>query len=631
MVESLLCLVSHTTVGLLCPNLTWSHSLTTSRLDAASGGADDWHSAITDAQWAQLYAYQISYSVRMVQLDVYPQASFGTSVIGSCCDDGVEQLISYSNTTAFPQAGLKTGAGMSTAGLYHYVTKIEDPATTWEVAQFAANAQFTSPSTAAVINNFGGREQMAFFTTWATDFSPTSNFLQHGYITWMTRGLYAGYRRVNLNTQIDDMLLETPIYSQGGKTYRVVLQDMIDIRDWIPKVSAKMNPGSFYKPEIGYNGNGNLIIVDRNSALATCSPHPVYTTQIAATPPEFQKPLGSGVDNWPKTPTTYNYTSACLNLDDLSVWFQTTQNRQSFFHLSHTFTHESLNNATYSDVYKEISFNQKWLAQTKLATADNFSGKSLIPPAITGMHNGDALRAFSDLGLRNCVGDNARPVLRNQNNNMWPYITTSAANGFAGFTIIPRWPLRIYYDCDSQDCTYSEWANTGGGTGGFSNLMVQEKNDIMRYYFGLLHDGVMFHQMNLRTQGMPSQTMADGTVVNSLFQGWVEQTVQEFSRLANWPMISLKQDDLAQSFIDRLARDGCGYGITWNISNKKVTGVTVTAKGNTCSTTIPVTIPGGVTNTQGFKTEKVGNDPFTIWVKLSGQAVSFTLSTPIAL
>lgn len=592
-------------------------------------GNDNWRSAITDDQWSQLYAYQVAFGVRMVQIDVYPQAAFGTTAIGSCCDSGVEQLISFSNTTAFAQAGLKVGAGMSTQGLYHYITQITDPSTTWEIAQFAANSQFSSPSTAGVINNFNGREQMAFFTTWATDWSPSSNFLQHGAITWMTRGLYAGYRRVNLNAQIDDMMLGTPIYKDSAsRSYRVTPADMSDIRDWVPTINSKMNPGSFFRPEIGYNGNGNLISVDPSSSKEECQPHPIYTG-YNPTDAEWKKPLGTGVDLWPaNAPNSYSYSLECLNQDDLSAWLQIPSNRDQFMHLSHTFTHEHLNNATYNDVYREISFNQAWLTQVGLA-AGTFSPKALIPPAITGLHNGDALQAFWDLGLRNCVGDNARPALRNTANLMWPYITNTATDGFDGFTVIPRWPLRIYWNCDTPACTTQEWIDTSSGSGDFNNLILNEKNDMMRYFFGLYRDGVMFHQINLRTQGNSAISTADGTQVASLYQAWVETVVQEFTRLSNWPMISLKQDDLADAFVARMARDKCGYGLTWDKANGKITGVTVTANGNTCSTEIPVTVPGSVVDTKGFRTEQVGNDPLTIWVKLSGSPVSLTLSQPI--
>jgi hypothetical protein len=571
------------------------------------------------------------YGVRMVQIDVYPQAAFGATATGSCCNDGVEQLISFSNTTAFAQAGLRTSAGMSTLSLYHYIAKVTDPSTTWEIAQFAPNSQSSTTSTAAVINNFNGREQMAFFITWATAWSPTSNYLQHAYITWMTRGLYAGFRRVGINAQVDDMMLGSLIYiDPGGAPYRLTPADMTTIKNWVPSINAKMNAGSTFRPEIGHNGNGNFIQIDAESDNSACAPHPIYVG-YNPTDLEFQKPLGTGVNLWPATPTNYTYSLACSKEDLLSAWFQNTTNRDTFYHLSHTFTHTYLNNVTYSDTYKEIQFNQNWFTQTGLDNANVFSSKALIPPAITGMHNGDALRAFHDLGLRNCVGDNARPALRNQQNTMWPYISTMEDNGFDGFNIIPRWPSRIYWNCDTPACTTQEWVDTSSGSGGFTNLMRMEKNDVMRYMFGLYREGYMFHQINLRNQGVSAITTADGTQVRSLYQAWVEQTVQEFSRLCTWPMVTLKQDDLAQVFLDRIGRDKCGYTLSWAVDKGRITGVTVGANGNTCAAAIPVTIPGGVTNAGSYKTEQVGSDPFTIWVELSGAAVSFTLKTPIIM
>jgi hypothetical protein len=80
-----------------------------------------------------------------------------------------------------------------------------------------------------------------------------------------------------------------------------------------------------------------------------------------------------------------------------------------------------------------------------LAAASKFS-TGIIPPAITGLHNGDALRAWSDRGITNVVGDNTRPVLLNPVNEYWPLITTVAANGFAGMQITPRWATNIYYN-----------------------------------------------------------------------------------------------------------------------------------------------------------------------------------------
>lgn len=385
---------------------------------------------------------------------------------------------------------------------------------------------------------------MAFFIPFATDWSPTSNYLQHAWITWITRGLYSGYRRINLNTQIDDMFLETAIYPDE-KQFRLRPADLDAHVPWIGSIENKMNAGSEYFPEIGHNGNGNIeASVGEPDGWDICEPGPIEYDEIIETELEFKKPLGTGKDNWPDTPTNYTYSNECLNLDKLKVWFSNSENRDKFAHMSHTFTHMELNNATYDDTYKEIAFNIAWLKQTSLDSAAHFSGNGLIPPAITGLHNGDAIRAWSDNGLTSCVGDNTREPLRNQQNYHHPYITTMDADGFDGFQVNPRWSSRIYYNCDTAACTTQEWKDTSGGSGDFNDLLEEEKRDRMRELFGLYRDPYMFHQANLR------QIDVDETVINgdsaklSIFQAWVETVVQEFVRLADWPMITLKHDDV---------------------------------------------------------------------------------------
>src|SRR3954468_14375574 len=57
-------------------------------------------------------------------------------------------------------------------------------------------------------------------------------------------------------------------------------------------------------------------------------------------------------------------------------------------------THQVLNNATYSDAAKEIAFNQAWAKQVDFTAAPRWSANGLIPPAITGLHNGDVIKAW---------------------------------------------------------------------------------------------------------------------------------------------------------------------------------------------------------------------------------------------
>jgi hypothetical protein len=122
----------------------------------------------------------------------------------------------------------------------------------------------------------------------------------------------------------------------------------------------------------------------------------------------------------------------------------------------------------------------------------------------------------------------------------------------------------------------------------------------------------------------------------ALLQIWMETIVPEITRLVSWPLVSLKHDDIAASFAARMARDSCKPSMSYTLSGNStnaaaITGITISTSGNTCSTTIPVTIPGSVTSTAGYTTEKLGNDPTTIWVKMAGKPVTFTLSSPVTL
>merc|ERR1711939_1204762 len=100
------------------------------------GGTLGFQSALTAAQLAQLYQYQVSFGARMVRIDVFPGPAYGATALGGCCNTGVEQLISLSSTASFPTSGMKTGAGVSTAGLYHYPATITNATIATEFASF---------------------------------------------------------------------------------------------------------------------------------------------------------------------------------------------------------------------------------------------------------------------------------------------------------------------------------------------------------------------------------------------------------------------------------------------------------------------------------------------------------------
>lgn len=145
----------------------------------------------------------------------------------------------------------------------------------------------------------------------------------------------------------------------------------------------------------------------------------------------------------------------------------------------------------------------------------------------------------------------------------------------------------------------------------------------------------MFHQANLRNGDTPTWTVGGQTGNLSLLQIWVELVSQEMMRLTTWPLVSIKQDDLGTQFTNRMAQDACKPSYTYTLSSdgNSITGVSVTAEDTSCSVPIPVTFPVSATaSCSGCTTsEQLGSDSLTLWTKLSGSAVSFTLSEPISI
>jgi hypothetical protein len=64
-----------------------------------------YYSALTRKQWNDLYAYQSSFGVRMVRLDVFPTSDFGVVAKTSNLND---EPVVFTNTSAFSTASLKT-------------------------------------------------------------------------------------------------------------------------------------------------------------------------------------------------------------------------------------------------------------------------------------------------------------------------------------------------------------------------------------------------------------------------------------------------------------------------------------------------------------------------------------------
>jgi hypothetical protein len=179
---------------------------------------------------------------------------------------------------------------------------------------------------------------MVWFLPFALDWSASSSYLQHAWINWITRGLYVGFRRSYLNTQVDDMFLETPLYRPAGQTYRCKPDDLSMHVDWQADFNSRLPAGSEYFIEIGHNGNGDIeAATDTSDGERLCTPDSgiEYPDQTDG-PPDYTKPPGTGSDIWPKTPKQYTWSEDCAATDELQNWFADAENRDAFAHISHT-------------------------------------------------------------------------------------------------------------------------------------------------------------------------------------------------------------------------------------------------------------------------------------------------------
>lgn len=499
-------------------------------------------------------------------------------------------------------------------------------------------AQFSDGSTAAVINTADGVEVWAWYMAWDPSWSLTCAYLQHAHIHWMTRGIFQGKRKIHLSTQIDDIQLSTEMYYPT--TYgdlKISIADLEAHIDWQNNINARMPSGSDYWLELGHNGNGDFIDATGTDASASvCDPNEAvdYDQDVEA-PHEWVKPIGSGEDLWPSSWTEYPWTLTCAKRDTFASWFLDANNLNQFGHISHTFSHMNLNNATYADAKREIQFNQAWLKQLGIDKATRYSDNGIIPPAITGLYNGDTLQAWVENGIVQVVGDNTRPQTRNTGHPYWPYITSKATNGYDGVTVIPRYSSRIYYNCHTAECTTYEWTVTSSVTGTFDDLLALEKESNVRNLLALQADPYMFHQANMYQEGVASRTIGDQTRKMSLVMIWTEVVTQEFLRLTNWPLKTITQKDLAVYFTDRMALDGCNPKMSYirSTDGNSIESVVVTADGNSCSVPVPVTIPSGAVTADGGSAtaDVVGAEPPIQWVTLSGSPVTLKLSTPVSL
>ena len=587
-----------------------------------------WISALSVEQWAYLEEYEAKNGIRRVvisedvsanrDVELNDPNNWGTAV------DDQPLMVEESNEVKkiFNDARVKITAPLNVNGIYHTRVNIVSNNTV-PFLYYADNGK-KGPVAATLTKYDDGREKMSFFFGFGV-WSQTSIILNHLWLTWATRSLYNGFRRVYFTPHIDDVFLSTEVVdpknnkSYGGITYRNTPEDLQKIAQFQKDVLKIMPEGSFYRVELAFNGNGALISGDYSQALEVNGERYVDI--------EFVKEPGTGEKRWPKE--NYQLSSAALNAlkkDTLySYFYQNTTAQQEFFWSSHTFTHENLDNAAKSDVDNEIRLNIEIAKSLGLTDKEYWSGGAIITPQISGLHNKDALDVFRQYGIQSATGDLSRPAICNNDNPYLPFYTTLESSNLEGFPIIPRTPTEVYYFCSTKEedtWMYNQlYRDYYGGDSTFDDLLQHESERTLLLMTKLRHEAHQFHQANLRYYPK------EGNHGESLLEDWTRSVVNLYTKYVDWPLISIKIDQQAETFLERAKLEACGHETKYVVENGKVVSISVSATKGEC--TVPVTVPSGVDKSSlpsGATTEQIGKDPLTVWVPLKkGESKSFKL------
>jgi len=340
---------------------------------------------------------------------------------------------------------------------------------------------------------------------------------------------------------------------------------------------------------------------------------------------EFKKEKGEGTYNWPVKNYKFEFPESLLKKDSLYPYFKNKAKRAEFYWSSHTFTHENLDNASRSDVDNEIRVNIEAAKRFGFINDDNtheewWSSGSIITPQISGLRNVDAIEIFKKYGINSGTGDLSRPTLCNLENPYLPYYTTKEGSNYEGFPVIPRSPSEIYFHCSTS--TENTWMynqiyrNHFGQDTDWKTIIERESNRVLTLMMKLRHEAHQFHQANLRNADIKE---------HSLLQQWTDAIVEKYNSYVNWPMISLKLDDLAKTFTDRKEIEDCHASYYLITSDNTITGISVSA---TKKCTVPITVPFEVEYNSKFRYEQVGNDPLTIWVPLNNSKETIVFKKP---
>jgi len=578
----------------------------------------------------QIEDYQRKYKVRVAYLNCEPDPYFGFN--------SSTKSISESETVELTKEGLELAKKYQMNGkdvkfkfgtcvvnedhncdpYYHYLVKFEGgiiPLLKYDDSETYCGGIVKSKDI----------ESIHFFNSNIN--SSIAYFVSHLWISWTNYGIIDGFRRLYFSTQIDDFFISNPYNNQKGTEFRTSVQDMKNIAKWEQEIAAERMPkGSQYKVELAFNGWYVLSTADHKQHIA------VDWTNYGK-PRDYVMPLSEeGSHKYPEQIDS-DWYDAALRKDELYDFFaKNPENQDNFYWLTHTFSHHNLDYASYHDADIEISLNIKLADDPYLGMykRDCFSPHSIVCPEISGLHNGHTLKAFTDNAVTYGVGDTSRRDL-DPDNWYYPLITNQTTSNFDGFFIIPRQPTEIYWDCSTAEQILTLYKERSGNEVTWENHLQKEADYHILNFLKLRHDPYMFHEGNLRNEDAPEVDI-EGVKGNfGIMQQWVERIVVEIKKYMDWPLITKKMDDLAETYKTKINQEKCmpKYTMVVDDATMNISEIKVSSTTGECEVPLFIVRDTGFEESNVKNIEQIGNDPATAWISATTEPKSIKFTNDI--
>ncbi len=535
-------------------------------------------SSMSEGQWNELKEYVKHFKVRQVSLYSNP-ANIGGLQLIEAANEKTNTVILDQNFAKYDPAAV-AGAQAKIEWNTHFPAAIKPGLQIWPVAHFG-NYVNGHPGRAVAgvhLRTSDGREMLHLF------YNPILHSLATysvapAWVNWMTRGVFVGKRRAYLTAQVDDHFLasdmDTANVSGSMKVYRLGAHDMA---------------------HFAINSNRDLRALAKN---------PELRIDIAFNGAGTMERGGFTGDELYKTSRKY------IN---------------EFNWVSHTYTHKDLNRISYSDAMYQLSENAKFAKTLMAGFEHRFSPHSMVTPHISGLFNGDALRAMKSNGIYHIVNDTSVSKQLGPHPHT-AYWSSSRVNGEDGVLIMPRYPTDIYFETSLPgELTekYHDMRSGPFGIGGkhysLDDVMREESERVLYNILNYQAAAYMFHQANMRT-------FEYGNGRESLLSLWMKKMINDFRRFSTLPILAQKMDDMAQHYKDMMALESCGRNGRLFIEQGQITRVQVWGNGR-C--TIPLSVVGS--EFEGATAQSYGPDR-TIETRLTGsgrvESKSFVLTSPI--